>query len=238
MSLHLLVLKRYARFVAACSDAPLHTTGYKFHKGCPLFFIPFQTSAVRNTLYGISVIFCLFISFSSDLGWRRLPGSVTVPVGGVASGVICNSPTEWTSSVTEPQPHHRRNDEPGSATTSRVPPSLYPSRRSWNVYFVNDRSGHFCNVSIVTLAINIAIRAEGLAEAFGLVNDPEFLNTSAGGLCQGSTSASSVDGVVVPSGRKENVVGLRGDVAASTAADPDSHHKVRVEYWEGRPLSC
>lgn len=116
-------------------------------------------------------------------------------MGGVASGAICSDPIEWTSS--SPQANGRASR---SRTTTRDAQSLYPARHAWNVSFFNDRSGHFCNVSIGTLAINIAVRAERLAKTFGIVNEPDVF--------QPRTNSTITEG-----NQPEEA--------------PDSHHKVQ-----------
>lgn len=142
----------------------------------------------------------LFLSL--DLGWRRLPNSIATSMGGVATGAVCNDPTEWSSSLLSNEsprgPQQRMGGNVPSDGQSQQQQVLYPARHAWGVCFFNDRSGHFCNVSIVTLAINIAIRAEGLANTFGVVSD------------QCDTMLNSIERFA-----------REGEEA------PDSHHKVR-----------
>lgn len=153
----------------------------------------------------------------ADLGWKRLPNSVAIPVGGTAAGSICNDPTEWSSSV-QPVGRTRRPSNGGASpdssdygqdTTPRSSRSLYPSPHAWTVCFFNDRSGHFCNVSIITLAINIAIRAEGLAKMFGIVNDPDLFSN----IHQRNTSAT--------------LPGEGPPPAEESKGQPDLHQRVR-----------
>lgn len=125
-----------------------------------------------------------------DLGWKRLSHSVAPPVGGTATGAMCTNPVDWSNSL------------PRGATTSldqqRRPESrqpLYPLPHAWNVFFFNDRSGHFCQVSIIILAINIATRADRLAKTFGIVSDPVDLSgrTKSAAMLEGTEYAVSQD---------------------------------------------
>lgn len=127
--------------------------------------------------------------------------------------------------VQPPDHHHRVRSSSGSNKTA--PPSLagaagplYPAKHSWSVCFVNDRTGHYCHVSLITLAINIAIRAETLAKAFGIVSDAAVdLPKSSG-----STAAA---GGSVPSSNVEPNENNRAGGWNGTEEPPYSHHKVR-----------
>lgn len=97
-----------------------------------------------------------------DLGWRQVPGALVLSVSaGVASGAVQTNLQDWVSSTTP-------TGDPGGRSRHVAAPTAYPL--GWIVYFFNDRSGQFCHVSLLTLAINISIRAARLAESFGVLS--------------------------------------------------------------------
>jgi len=51
--------------------------------------------------------------------------------------------------------------------------NIYPFGSHWKAAFFNDRSGNFCEVSVLVVAINIAVRATQLARSFGVVSEME-----------------------------------------------------------------
>lgn len=97
-----------------------------------------------------------------DLGWRRVQSPVTGASVHHQAAVVTTrgAGKEWCS----------RSGDTISGSNSDAIEQQYPI--GWNVYFFNDRSGNYCQTSLVTLAMNIAIRAEQLARAFGVLNDP------------------------------------------------------------------
>lgn len=98
-----------------------------------------------------------------DLGWRRVQSAAEIPAahyrnGSSAAVLSGRSTKEWCTRAG------------GAALVNGAVEQQYPS--GWLVYFFNDRSGNCCQTSLITLAINIAIRAEQLARAFGILNEP------------------------------------------------------------------
>jgi len=67
-----------------------------------------------------------------------------------------------------------RSDAPTSSGVSHD--ATYPFPNNWKAAFFNDRSGNFCEVSVLVVAINIAIRASHLASVFGVVSEMEAVN--------------------------------------------------------------
>lgn len=90
-----------------------------------------------------------------DLGWRQIQSNLIFVQHCPPSISSSDLSNDWYDKYGNKDTALLKNQE------------LYPI--GWKVNFMNDRSGNYCETLLVTLSLNIAIRAEELAQHFGVL---------------------------------------------------------------------